>query len=66
METFHTNKGYNLSIVANFTIFEIEFFGTLFKRYLYENEAFDTSASYVNMNHFNIVFYMTWGKWQCF
>ena len=48
------------------TIFKIEICGGLFKRYLHENDALHTLSFYMKMNHFNIVFHMTWDEWQYF
>ena len=62
-ETFHANKGYKLAIVffyTNFTVFKIEIKGTIFKRYLHENEVLHTPTFYIEMNHFDIVFHITW------
>ena len=38
-ETFQSDKGHKLAIVANFVVFKKEICGTLFKRYLHQNEA---------------------------
>ena len=62
-ETFHANKDYKLAAVA---FFKIEVCGTIFKRYLQENEALRTPTLYKKINHFNIVFYMTLDRWQSF
>lgn len=59
-ETLRAYKGCKLAIIfsTNFTAFEIEACGTLFERYLHENEALHTPKFYIITNHFNIVFPM--------
>ena len=64
-ETFHVNKNYRLAIYVAFAVFKIEICGTLFKRYLHENETLRTSLFYT-MIYFNIIFHTIWDKWQRF
>ena len=61
-ESFNTNKGFYI----NFLIFKIEICGIFLKRYLGKDEVLLTSSFYIKMNHFNIVFHMTWDKMQHF
>ena len=41
-KTFHANEGYKLTV----------FIGTLFKRYMYENETSQTPTFYMKMSTF--------------
>ena len=61
-ESFNTNKGFYI----DFLIFNIEIWGIFLKPYLGKNDTLLTSSFYIKMNHFNIVFHMTWDKWQHF
>ena len=67
----HASRNYKLVIVvfmptSPFSNKEKKIWGTLFKRYLHENKALNTLTFYMKINHFNIVFRTTWGKWQRF
>ena len=42
-KTFHANEGYKLTV----------FIGTLFKRYMYENETSQTPTFYMKMSTFS-------------
>ena len=44
----------------------MEIFGTFLRRYLHKNEVLLTPTFYIKMNHLNIIFHMTWEKWQKF
>ena len=59
-ESFITNKDFFII----FLIFKIEICGIFLKRYFGKNEALLTSSFYIKIYHFNIVFHMTWEKWQ--
>ena len=61
-ESFITNKDFFII----FLIFKIEICGIFLKRYFGKNEALLTSSFYIKIYHFNIVFHMTWEKWQHF
>ena len=52
-------KRSNCRFYTNFAVFKIEICGTLFKRYLHENEALHTPNFYMKMNHFKLVFHMS-------
>ena len=41
-------------------------FWYFFQTFFHENKALHTANFLIKMNHFNIVFHMTWGKWQRF
>ena len=48
----------NCRFCTKFAVFKIKICGTLFKRYLHENDALHTPPFYIKMNKLNIVFYM--------
>ena len=56
----------NCCFYTNFAVFKIEACGIFFRRYLHKNEALHIPTFYIKMNHFNIVFHLTWNKWQRF
>ena len=63
-EKFHANKGCKFAIVVfistlRCSVSKIKICGTLFKRYLHENETLQTPSFYMKMNCFGIVFRMT-------
>ena len=62
-ETFYATKYWlqngNCPFYTNFAVFKIELCGTLFKRYLLNNEALHTPTFYIDMIHFNIFFHLT-------
>ena len=56
----------NCRFCTKFPVFKIKICGTLFKRYLHENDALHTPPFYIKMNKLNIVFHMAWEIWQRF
>ena len=67
-ETFHTNKGCKLAIVFlnQFRSFQNRNLGCNFQTLLHENEALHTPTFYMEINHLDIVFHITWEEWQRF
>ena len=67
-ETFYTNKGYKFAIVfliPTSSVFKIESCG-VFPMLFGLKRGLLHPTFYKKMNHFLIVFHMTWDKWQRF